>query len=606
MKKVFIVITSFFVFALLACSEETTTTSSQTTTTTEVATTTDDSVIREELLTKLEVFSAFVDGSTVLEMDMTTRMTLFMGGDQVQDIITDETMEIFMQLDRENHYFYNRIQSPMMGVIEEEVEIIGNDLVTRMAMDDSLMSDVLVSQTIPPIDDFEAYVGFSLTDEAMTMAPFRGRYEKLSTNEYRVRFSLNTLLNEESELFDELLGIGELFIETEEPVIFDVNYNFISDNQMRYNLVIDKTMIESETQIYIAMQASSTMTVPEDYVKKQINYSQFTIEGNWDRSTVYLTLDGNEDYEIKLFSEQDNYFRYELEEGYYIINDLSSYRAYFGEVDIDVYNSDFELISGDHIYAIPEDGVYYINFENLTESNIRMRPTIRKLNPETVGIPSNPILTALSPVTLEPGIEQLSLMFMTQTSKAGMLLIRDTTVGGSGYQPFYGVNHQSFEDSLFGTGIYSIFIMPARTIAAIQFEILENKGMTFEWEYLTQRALTWDFSRMPRYQFDEPTHILFTENETAQNIKFTIPDTTTISIQMLNYMSNCTYGNILIDLYDEDMNMIANNQVNTPLTLEAGTYILFINAGGITYDDNVGTLGIPHIYFMLYLEEITS
>lgn len=624
MKKITaLLILLFFIMGIVSCGEDTTTIEStaSTTVTTEattqsstVSTTTEEGItttteptfipdddneeILLELMTRMNTFDAGVPSVGVMIRNMTMEMSIYMGNQDPDNEIMTELSTATIYYGLAEPWIYIENQSDLSGNGMEMIEFDNGKIIWTSGYGGYVEAEVM--ETGADLDDFYDTADL-LVGSTTVEFPADASYTRLDQDRYLITMTyLQYMMMDGGETLGEM-GMDEMFdnMDFNQDVTMEIGFND-EMNLMALSIRIDSFMIDIESQMIMNIYLDETLYYDADAQKPSIPY-QYEMMGADYVSQAYLTMYPGRDYQLFVPADSSNFYKLYLEEGFYVIDDE---RALYGDIQLLLYDSDYIRVNGNHVFAIEEDGYYYINYLNQSEANFHIDPTIYQLSPELVGIPSNPILTTDNPLDVDAE-ESMTYLFEAEVDSKGFFIIHDTTSDTSGYRPQYGLSCStiSFEDTYWETGDYYLFMVyPGNTIA-MEFMKDSIGSDSYEWEYYTQPDITWNLLSMPEISFAEPTILLFTKNESAVNYQFTVSETKTVTFNYERWYSPCLYADALINLYDSTGTMIGNNIIGDEITLEPGDYYLNINVSGISNTDSDYIIVDLFIFFVLEMNE---
>ena len=584
MKKIFTyILLILLTFSVLSCGEDnsSTTTLNTISETTEEETTLDTQAY-SELSKKIADFDDEFSYASGLDMFMDTTIDVYIGGDSQSDISTTQTLTMNLITDLIDPYYYIEYSSTGVATEVQIYELVNDDFLVY-----SLYHDRIQTSIIPKQEQSDSITGmldeFYIEGEMDRYAPSYIKYFKLSDNYYRTLMSIDQLASLNPEIFNDILSIGGSGLDLSD-IFVEINYRF---NYLDYDFYLTINMepfpLTEQGDNYLGMTSSQGIRLLDTVDRIYFNLDYLKVEGAQSRFDGIFTIKEDVDEYLYINWDSNNYFRYYFEEGYYYIDDSN---VAYGDIDIELYNSEFYRINGSRVFEIEESDYYYLNFINNTESAFTLSPLIYKLNEETVGLPDNPIVQTDHTITLTANMGDTTYLLDDETESDGLLILKKEGTADTGFIPYYTYDFgRQYQD-------YYTYIIEEGAILAINFKHVFDVDTTYTWSYIPCGEVTTNYQEMRQYSNINPTFILLNKSNPNTNVSFNVSETKSVNF---NYSEGSFYASeVYVNVYSEDGTLIVSDILNKSYTLDAGNYYLEITSTGYSSD-------IAYNYFILII-----
>jgi hypothetical protein len=567
MRKLYSIFELFLlIFSVVSCAGDKESTTFQTTTETTTLETTLDTQVYGELSEKLSDFDDAFSNAAGLDIFISSSVDVYLGGDSISDLATSQAVEMTMRVDLDEPYFYSDINISDIDRFVQITELVEDKYLVYSTYYDRIQTSVVSEQELV-ID--ETIDGAYTTGLMSGLTPDNIRYLKVSDDYYRAIVPLRQLALLNPEMFgeiEEMLGntfdFSEIFVE----IIYQFDYQGY-DFYMTINM--EPVAISEQGENYVGLESIQGIRVLATVDRIYFSLDSYKVEGATDLGLGIYTIRDDVDENLYLTNNSNNYFRYYFEEGYYYIDDFG---VAYDEIDISLYDSEFAEVSGNRVFGIEEEGYYYVNFKNKSDSNLSITPLVYKLDEATVGLPSEPIITTNNTLTLTADMETTHYLFDDLTFGDGLFVLKNH---GSGYPGFWA--YYTYEQGRDYDGYYT-FIIDQDNVLAMEFKNLSNVDTTYSWDFIPCGQDTTDYLEMRSYSEVSPTFIYLNEDEPNTNIAFSISETKDVTF---DYEDGSFYADgINANVYTSDGTLVETNVLDATVELAAGDYYLEVTSNG--------------------------
>lgn len=477
-----------------------------------------------------------------------------------------------VDIDYDNNYLY--LFTSLYGLddtkeIYQSVE--GGTL--HIYTEDNILKQEILART----EDISSFLGDSSEDE--TSFIIIKEDDTITKDEETGIFTLTmkvaNLVESDVTILDQMLGSNTV----DDLIVSDISitftYLFNEDDTELVQTISIPRYLDQAFGVFVSVDIETTLSAVDTISENSIDPNLYYCSGPTTMDGGVFTLEPNREHTIYVGREDNNYYAFELEEGYYVIDNEFRMQNY---VDIEVYDSEGNPVPGNAIYEIKEAGTYYVNFVQKKYTNIDELIFVNKINELEVGTPSNPLIHTNTVLQIDSK-EENAFLLMEEAPTDGMIVLMapiDSDIlayarmGSQGAYMVYDSTWNSVDVR------YGFVQVKQGDTVIIEFVNGFYGSSEVAWYFLSQEELTSDLSTMPEISLSEPTLIYLTEDGSQVNYKVTVTEEGTYMLFPTMEYAIALWGSYGVAIYDENFQIVSYDALFNQVTLIPGTYIIRI------------------------------
>ena len=437
---------------------------------------------------------------------------------------------------------------------------------------DTLVKTVMTTDEFLQSDQFQAVQEYETFGDYFSkkVFPLRANYYIEGSDRFQLVFSINLLFEQFPDYAKDVLGLMEPGYSANDYLV-TITYD-IADG---FQVIVESEVYPVEIdgiRWYIKIWHMEKLVLPTSIHPQRINEDRyyentFSIPEQCDR--IYET---QKLHQVNLLPNQSNYFKLELEAGYYNIIPMMDY---FSSPNTRLIDSNYQEIPKTGFYKIPTSGVYYLDIQVL-------QPKEQKLEFMVFPYPFNEVGPIDEP-NFAPQIlsglwqtDDVHYFYLLENAPKGMLVLsrNDSAIGS------IQISDGTITKNLWHQDQIAFLVSEGSDVIIRLLNASNLTAYHVSWELLPIPKDSSDLLEMPEYLIDSKVLLPLLGPNYSETFKLIITTPGWVQLLPINGSRGDLYDAFVYSLRTLDGTILHESSVLHQLFLEAGTYIIHVVADG--------------------------
>jgi hypothetical protein len=398
-------------------------------------------------------------------------------------------------------------------------------------------------------------------------------FEILSSKKYAVAFSIYDLFEYDAKFASDVLGLLEpahspydyavtVIVDLSDGLALEVSTQSYPTNELGFRLNYDMSFKES-------------ISVPDVLTPQKINDNHYFETTFDDPSDCDRSYDPNTMHEVLILPESDNYFRFELEPGYY---NFDLYWDFSSKFHATLYDSNMNVVYYHGFYKIETANTYFLNVTTDETEATRLELTLYSYPEETLGAFDNPLIAGdeLSGTIL---MGESDYYYLIRNCREGYVVVNMT---GGDFGPITVGDGRSFQ-SMWVDGSVGFLVEEGQDLILIVKGEMETFDYILSWKFQEIPTPTNDLASMQSISIRKTLILPISSPSYSQVFALTIAEEADYTmIHFVGYDRNVEHV-YLSQLYNDQgvlLQEFDNDQNSVVYHFEPGTYYIMVTGNG--------------------------